>query len=233
MHTFVRLMLKGSMVAAVAMAAVTGCGGDDDADADADHTGDGGDGSGGAATAGSNSTSGTAGEAQSGAGAPPGGTTPGDSGAGPGGSTGTGGAGPTEGGAAQGGDGSIFGGAPSSGGAGGVATTVAKFCNTSSDDMTLRLEIGQGAGKVTFTAAPGECAPADGEPCSEIGSGQAVVISLYDDANDQLPLYVNPHRITEGESWIFTVETKGINTTWAARTIKAGVACEDVSFTDL
>jgi hypothetical protein len=99
--------------------------------------------------------------------------------------------------------------------------------------MTLRLEVGQGAGKVTFTAAPGECAPADGEPCSEIGSGQAVVISLYDDANDQLPLYVNPQRIGDGESWIFTVAKKGINTTWAARTLKGGVACEDVSFTDL
>jgi hypothetical protein len=213
------------------MAAATGCGGDDD-DA-TDNPGDGGDGSGGTATAGSSNTSGSAGEAQTNAGAPTGGTATGESGAGPGGSNATGGAAPAEGGAAQGGDSSIFGGAPNAGGAGGVAAAVAKFCNTSADGVTLRLEIGQAAQKITFTAAPGECAPADGEPCSEIPTGQAVLISLYDDANDQLPLHVSPKKIADGESWIFSIEKKGMNTTWAGNTLKAGVACEDVAFADL
>jgi hypothetical protein len=231
MQALVRLMLRGSLAAAVAMAAATGCGGDDDDGST--NPGDGGDGSGGSATAGTTSTSGSAGEMQTAAGAPGGGTATGDSGAGPGGSIATGGAAPAEGGAAQGGDGSIFGGAPGSGGAGQTAAAVAKFCNTSAGDATLRLEVGQGAGKVTFTAAPGECAPADSEACSEIDAGQAVIISLYDDANDQLPLYVNPQKIVDGESWIFSVEEKGVNTTWVARTLKAGVACEDVTFSDL
>jgi hypothetical protein len=224
-----KVLLNASLAGMVVLSVATGCGGDDDDDV---NTGNGGEDSGGAATAGTNQGAG-AGE-PSDAGATSGGESSGGAGVSPGG-TPNAGAAPAEGGASQAGAGSIFGGAPTSAGAGsGADAAVAKFCNTlGGDATTLRLEIGEGINKLTFTAASGECAPADGQACTEIPSGQAVIVSLYDEANDTLPLHVNPQKIGDGQSWLFFVEKKGANVIWSARTIKGGVACEDVGFSDL
>lgn len=224
-----KVLLNASLAGMVVLSVATGCGGDDDDDV---NTGNGGEDSGGAATAGTNQGAG-AGE-PSDAGATSGGASSGGAGVSPGG-TPNAGAAPAEGGASQAGAGSIFGGAPTSAGAGsGADAAVAKFCNTlGGDATTLRLEIGEGINKLTFTAASGECAPADGQACTEIPSGQAVIVSLYDEANDTLPLHVNPQKIGDGQSWLFFVEKKGANVIWSARTIKGGVACEDVGFSDL
>jgi hypothetical protein len=220
-----KVLLNASLAGMVVLSVATGCGGDDDDDV---NTGNGGEDSGGAATGGTDHGAGE----PSDAGATSGGASSGGAGVPPGG-TPSAGAPAAEGGASQAGAGSIFGGAPTSGGAGADAA-VAKFCNTlGGDATTLRLEIGEGINKLTFTAASGECAPADGQDCTEIPSGQAVVVSLYDEANDTAPLHVNPQKIGDGQSWLFFVEKKGANVSWSARALKGGVACEDVTFSDL
>lgn len=230
MRNIWKLILKGSLAGTVALAAVTACGGDDDDDG----MGAGGEG-GGSDTAGTSNgaSSNVAGEPGSQAGSASEGGATGEAGAPQGGTTpGSGGA-SADGGATEGGSGSIFGGA-SSGGAGAGDPASAKFCNTlGGDPTTLRLEVAQGVNKVTFTAASGECAPADGEACSEIQSGQAVIVSLFDESDDTLPLYVNPQKISDGESYVFAVEEKGNDTIWNVRALKAGVVCSDVTYADL
>jgi hypothetical protein len=244
MKALFKLMLKGSLVSMIAMAAATGCG--DDAD-DGDNDGAGGEDT---SAAGAKNTSGSAnvagdtgsdgGTSPGGGGAPDGGGegpgiggASGGVGSGDGGTMALGGAGPDPfGGAANGGAGSGYEGPP-----------IAKFCNTltlgKDDDgnplpTTMRLEVGVGVDKVTFTADTDECVPADGAVCSEVPSGAAVLVNLYDTADDTLPIDFANVEILENDQLIFfTTLTEEMDPIWDVRTVKPTFACEDITYDDV
>lgn len=239
MKALFKLMLKGSLVSMIAMAAATGCG--DDAD-------DGGnDGAGGEDTssAGAKNTSGSANVAgdtgSDGGTSPGGGGAPDGGGEGPGVGGASGGAGTGEGGtmAVAGGAGpDPFGGAASGGaGSGYEGPPIAKFCNTLIFDKmstTMRLEVGVGIEKVTFTAATDECVPADGNACTEVPTGAAVLVNLYDTENDLAPIDFANVEILENDQLIFyTTLTEENDPIWDVRTVKPTFACEDITYDDV
>jgi hypothetical protein len=240
MKALFKLVLRGSLVGAIAMATATGCG--DDAD---DGDGNGGEGNSGGSAAG---TSGAAGDDST-----DGGTSPGNGGTdaqgGQGGqTTGVGGSGAGEGGATTdtGGAGSDpFGGAANGGAVNEyMGPSIAKFCNTLVFDeggeggapgqpTTMRLEIGVGNDKVTFTAATDECVPADGEACTEIPSGQAVLVNLFDVDDDTVPIDFATANIAENDQLIFYTDIDNNAPIWNFRGLNPGFACEDVTYDDV
>lgn len=239
MKALFKLVLRGSLVCAIAMATATGCG-DDSSDGD----GDAGEGNSGGSAAGTKNTSGSAnagepsnGGSTSNAGAPSdGGTDSGTGGTGEGGSATEGGSGPNP-----------FGGAPSEGGATYDGPAIAKFCNTltfdpdgaggeggaSAEPTTLRLEIGEGDEMVSFTATTGECVPPDGEACTEIPTGPAILISLFDVDDDAEPLDFGPVEVLESEQWILYTDIANDQPIWNGGTLKPSFACEDILYEDI
>jgi hypothetical protein len=191
MNAFLKLMLKGSAVSAMALTlAAVGC-----SDSDKE-TKPGAGGESGGGKAGSATTGGSSSDAGSTNGGDPG-TEGGTGGV-------AGGAGPTDGGAA----GADVGGAGGAGGAGGVS--VARFCNnltfgTDADpmDTTLVLEIGTGASKVTLTATTGECGPIDGAACASIPLGPEVPVALFDADDLTMALYEGVIDSADGDNWVF------------------------------
>jgi hypothetical protein len=183
MNAFFKLMLKGSVVSAMALTmAAVGCS-DTDKETTPGAGGESGGGKAGSATGGSTTNGGD-----------------------PGTDGGTGGvaagAGPVDNGGAD------AGGAGGAGGANGVS--VARFCNdltfgTEADPMptTLILEIGTGADKVSFTATTGECAPADGAACSSIPLGPNVPVALFDADETSMPLHEGEIDSADGDNWVF------------------------------
>ena len=237
MKALFKLLLKGSLVGAIAMATATGCGDDS-----SDEGGEGGEGNSGGSTAGTQNTSGSAnagepsnGGSTSNAGGPSSAGAAGDGGT----DSGTGGTGAVggEGGSATGPN--PFGGAPSEGGASYEGPPIAKFCNTLSfdgADTTFRLEVGEGVDMVSFTASTGECVPADGAACREIPTGADIVVSLFDLDDDSAPLDFSPIEIVDNEQWIFYTDlTDGAEPTpiWNGGSLKAGFACEDIIYDDI
>jgi hypothetical protein len=242
-------MLKGSLVSLLAVAAATGCGDDSD---NGDGGGEAGEGNSGGAAAGEKNTSGSAnlaGETGSDGGTSPGsGGAPSEAGTGTaaGGASGgaSGGAGAGEGGTADGGGAgpAPFGGAAGGGGDSGYqGPPLAKFCNTvmsgtAEDPMptTLRLEIGAGVDKMTFTASSGECVPADGEACTEIPTGAAVLVSLFDVEEDTLPLDAATIEILQDEQLIFySAVNEAMEPFWDVRVVNPTFACEDITYDDV
>lgn len=191
MNAFLKLMLKGSVVSAMALTlAAVGCS-DSDKETKPGAGGDSGGGKAGSATNGGSSSD---------AGTPNGGD-PGTDG-GTGGVAG--GAGPTDNGGAAGAD---VGGA---GGGGAAGVSVARFCNnltfgTEADpmDTTLILVIGTGADKVTLSATTGECAPADGAACASIPLGPEVPVELFDADDPTTALYAGEIDSADGDNWVF------------------------------
>jgi len=204
MKAFYKLMLKGTVIGSVAFVmAAAGC------SSDKTDT---------AATGGTDNKAGTKGSTAG---------SPSEAGTGTAGdTTGTGGkSGNTPGGATSGGtnEGGAAGGTPpitsnaggpdiafggdGSGGAGGAGTgpSVGKFCNTLSfggNDVTMVLEIGEGASKVTFKAVTGTCAPADGHACTMLPQGANVPIVMYDNDDPTTVLDSGSADIAPGEDWI-------------------------------
>jgi len=235
MKALYKLVLRGSVVSALALVtAAVGC---SDTNKD-DETGAGGE----PGKAGSSSTAGSSNNPGGAGGDAP--TTAGTAGAG----GAEGGAGPTEGGAAG------AGGAPvdrpdivfSAGGdgAGGASDepAVAKFCNSltfgtddNPMDTTMILEIGEGNDKVTFTALSGTCAPADGAECKPIPLGDAVPVALFDADAPDTALDEGTIKSRGGSNWIFYTDL----TEEAEPTPIVGgapfesPACEDIIFEDV
>jgi hypothetical protein len=236
MNALFKLTLKSSAIGALAFfAAAAGC----SSSSDDDNPGAGGDSS---TTGGTNSDAGkssTAGTSHSG----------GDNSGTGGAKNGTAG----EGGAGKGGapdvesvggspDIEFGGGGDSAGGAGGAGTgtgpAVAKFCNTltyQGASTTMILEVGEGAEKVTFTAAYGECVPADGDACEEIPLGKEVLVQMFDADDPSTALDFGSVKVKEGQDWIFYTEVENDQPVWNAGTLKAGsgVSCEDVVWDDI
>jgi hypothetical protein len=240
MNALYKLMLRGSVVSALALlTAAVGC---SDTDKE-DETGAGGEPAG---KAGSSSTAGSSSNPGGAGGDAP---TPTAGTAGAGGAEG--GAGPTgttEGGAAgAGGAGSdrpeiVF--SAGGDGAGGASDvpTVAKFCNSltfvvdgEEADTTMVLEVGEGADKVTFTALSGTCAPADGAECKAIPHGADVPVTLFDADDLDTALDEGFIKSRGGASWIFYTDlTEGASPS----PIVGGApidspACEDVIWEDV
>lgn len=231
------LILKCSLAGAVALAVASGCGDNKD---DETPSGEAGEGNSGGSSAGSKNDGGSKSDAgsTSDAGEPSNG-----------GSESVGGAGPDAGGAANAGSGGsdLFGGAPGTGGAAGTpyeGPPVAKFCNTlyfGDDPTTFRLEVGTGNDKVTFTAASGECVPADGNACTEIPSGEAVTVALFDVDADTDPVDFADIAISENTQYLFVTDTdtvvvdqmEEIVPIWSGGSLKAEFACEDVTYDSL
>ena len=245
MKALFKLILKGSLVSMIAMAAATGCG--DDADnGGTDNEG------GESSTAGTKNTSGT----KNSAGEPStdGGTSTGNGGTdaqggdttGVGGASGgSGGSGAGEGGIDSGGAGpDPFGGAANGGAVNEyMGPPIAKFCNTLLFDeneggapgvsTTMRLEIGTGLDKVTFTASTDECVPADGDACTEIPSGPAVVVNLFDVDDDTLPIDFATANIAENDQLVFYTDVDNNGPIWNVSALNPGFACEDVTYDDV
>jgi hypothetical protein len=208
MNALMKVVLKGSIVALVATGLATGCGTDKD-DGTGGEAGDTGGGT--KNTAGTKSNEGGGGSDPVG-GANEGGSAPGGSASG--GEKTAGGAdvgGESQGGAAQGG--------AAQGGASGFA--VGKFCNgvelTSDDDgdggaapvpedVTFRVELGEGDAMVSFTAKSGECAPADGEACTPIPVGADIPYKMFDADTDTELDSGMIKSIVDGEEWFFWSE---------------------------
>jgi hypothetical protein len=229
-----KLALKGSALCAlVFLSAAAGC------SSDSNDTPSGG-GTGG--SAGSSSKAGNTSKAGSNAAA---GDNSGTSGS-P--TTGTGGAPGGEGGANAGGAPETpnagspgnplsFGGESSAGGAG-TGPAVAKFCNTlTADDMdtTMILTVGEGLDKVTFTATTGECVPADGDACTEIPVGEAVLVMMADGDAPAVPLDTGIAKIQAGQDWIFYTDLDAGQPIWNGGHLNknAGFTCEDITYDDI
>lgn len=223
MNGLFKLVLRGSVVGALAvLTTAVGC---SDSNKD-DETGAGGEpGNGSSSSSGSsNSPGGAGGEAPTpmagaaGSVGPEGGGAP----------TVEGGAGGSAAGGAGGAGGDAAGGAGErpeivfsvgGDGAGGAADepTVAKFCNSltfdpdpdndpdidDQVDTTMVLEVGEGVDKVTFTALSGTCAPADGAECKAIPHGAEVPVALFDADDLTEPLDSGVIKSRGGASWIF------------------------------
>jgi hypothetical protein len=247
MKALFKLLLKGSLVSAIAMATATGCG-DDSSDDD----GDGGEGNSGGSAAGTKNTSGSAGEDSTDGGTSTGtggtdaqggqttgvGGTSGGSGAGEGGATTDAGGAGTDpfGGAASGGAGNEY-----------MGPAIAKFCNTLTFDpdgaggeggaspqpTTMRLEIGVGNEKVTFTAATDECVPADGAACTEVPTGAAVLVNLFDVDDDTVPIDFATIDIAENDQLIFYTDVDNNAPIWNVRGLNPGFMCEEVTYDDV
>jgi hypothetical protein len=215
MNALTKVVLKGSILALVAAGLATGCG----TDKDDTTTGDAGDNGGGTkSTAGTKNNVGGGG-AKSVGGASDGGAAAAPGGAASGGEKTAGGedsGGAAQGGAAQGG--AAEGGA-AQGGADGAA--VAKFCNgvelgsdedgeggapPVSEDVTFRVELGEGDAMVSFTAKTGECAPVDGAACTPIPVGADVPYKMFDAETDTELDAGTIKVIADGEEWFFWSE---------------------------
>ena len=237
MNALLRLALKGSAIGAVALlTAAAGC---SDSDKD-DNDGAAGDSTtGGTTNGGSSSNAGDKGT--------PGGDkgTAGDDGN-AGGTSNAGGdaTGGVDNGAGGGTD-IVFaqGGDANAGGAGTGGPAIARFCNDLTigpDDehqepTTLRLEIGEGADKVTFTATTGECAPADGEACAEIPTGTDVPIQMVDPSAPNLVLDSATATVRSGQNWLFYTD---LTDEQEPQPIFNGGAlespvCDDIIYTDI
>lgn len=241
MKALFKLMLKGSLVSMIAMAAATGCG--DDAD-DGGNDGAGGEDTSAAGTKNTSGSANVAGDTSSDGGTSPGGGgAPDGGGEGPGVGGASGGVGSGEGGTANGGGAGPdpFGGAASGGaGSGYEGPPIAKFCNTltfgtEQDPMptTMRLEIGVGNDKVTFEASTDECVPANAVACTVIPTGAAVLVNLFDVDDDTLPIDTATLEIVQDEQLLFFTDIDGQNPVWAARTINPSFACEDITYDDV
>ena len=217
MNAFLKLMLKGSAVSAMALTmAAVGCS-DDDKDTKPGAGGESGGGKAGSATSGT--------------------TNGGDPGTDGGTGGVAGGAGPTDNGGASGAD---AGGAGGAAGANGIS--VARFCNdltfgtqAAPMDTTLILEIGTGADKVTFTATTGECAPADGAACSSIVLGPDVPVALFDADDTTQVLYEGSINSEAGDNWIFFTDLSADDppSPIAQGQAITNAACEDITFDDV
>lgn len=244
MKALFKLVLKGSVVSALALAtAAVGC-----SDSDKDEpAGD----AGGAGKAGSSSTAGSSSHAGSNNGGDTStGGTPGEGGASGGATPGQGGAAPGEGGASgEGGAGGakerpdiVFSSGGDGAGGAGDGPAVARFCNsltfgTEDDpmDTTMILEIGTGADKVTFTAVSGTCAPMDGEACKAIPLGTDVPVALFDADAPDTELDSGTIVSRGGANWIFYTDLTEGN---SPSPIVQGApidspACDDVIFEDV
>jgi hypothetical protein len=156
--------------------------------------------------------------------------------------SGVGGAGASAGGAAG-----AVGGAGGAGGDAGPA--VGKFCNTLSfgstdvggqggaagapnTDVTLVLEVGEGAAKVKFEAISGTCAPMDGNACTTIPSGPDVRVVMYDKDVPTSLLESGTAEILPGENWIFVTELVQGQPTFDGGPLDVAT-CESVNYEDL
>ena len=206
MNAFFKLMLKGSAVSALGLVmAAVGC-----SDSDKETTpGAGGDSGGGKAGSPSAAGSSTDGGDPS---TSDGGTAAGGVATTPGGAE----SGGAEAGGAEAG-GAEAGGAAAGGAGGADGLSVAKFCNNltfdpdidndpnidDAENTTFILEIGEGADKVTFTAATGTCVPADGNACKPIPLGAETPVVLFDADAPTTPLDSGSIDSADGDNWIF------------------------------
>jgi hypothetical protein len=243
MKALLNVMLKGAVVGTVATLLAVGCGdNNDDNDNPGGEAGEGGSGGSSGGTKNQAGTKSDAGDGNGGA-ASPGAGAPGEGGSGAAtGGAATGGA--PEGGSAGGESGPdpFAEGGAGLGGASYEGPAIAKFCNSltfgpEGEEMptTFRLEIGEGNDKVTFTASTGECAPADGDACTVIPTGEAVPIRLFD-VDGQDPLDDATGTITADEQYVFItdLDTSGAEPfpIWNALFVNPKFTCEDVTYTD-
>jgi len=123
-----------------------------------------------------------------------------------GGSPGTGGTG----GSGTGGGGS--GGSSGTGGTG-TGTAVGKFCSDITYNgaaISLRLEVGSGANKITFVTSSETCTPVVNTACTSIPLGSAVVVTLIDPSTTPpTTLYANTANIKAGQAWVFFASFNG------------------------
>jgi hypothetical protein len=232
MNTLLKLMLKGSVVSAMALTmAAVGC-----SDSDKETPGAGGDdGKGGSnAQAGETSKSGSTNGGDSGdAGAKSEGGAAGDGGAEAGGAAGDGGA-QASGAAGEGGSG---------GASEGVAS--AKFCNTLEVDpdqdpetdnsvpATLILQVGEGADAVTFTATTGQCVPADGVACTVVPTGPEVSVQLFNATAPTVAIDAATVEIVDGERLLFFSDVDANGAIWNVAAAGEGVTCEELTYADV
>jgi hypothetical protein len=221
MNTLLKLMLKGSVVSAMALTmAAVGC-----SDSDKETPGAGGDdGKGGSnAQAGETSKSGSTNGGDSG-----------DAGA------------KSEGGAAGDG-GAQASGAAGEDGSGGASEGVAsaKFCNTLEVDpdqdpetdnsvpATLILQVGEGADAVTFTATTGQCVPADGVACTVVPTGPEVSVQLFNATAPTVAIDAATVEIVDGERLLFFSDVDANGAIWNVAAAGEGVTCEELTYADV
>ena len=139
---------------------------------------------------------------------------------GPGGSPGTEGGTTSVAGKATGGSGGSrpSGGSTATGGTagsgtGGGGTAVGKFCSDityNSASISLLLEVGSGANKVSFVTKSETCTPLVNTACSSIPLGSAVAVALIDPStNPPTTLYLNTANIKAGQAWVFFASFNG------------------------
>jgi hypothetical protein len=238
MNTLLKLMLKGSVVSAMALTmAAVGC---SDSDKEKAPGAGGDDGKGGSnAQAGETSKSGSTNGGDSsnvgGGGAKADGGAAGDGGA------------KSEGGAAGNG-GAEAGGSAGEGGSGGASdgNATAKFCNTLEFDpdqdpetdnsvpATLILQVGEGADAVTFTAITGQCVPADGVACKVVPAGPDVLVQLFNATAPTVAVDAAPLEILDGERLLFFSDLDDDNAAiWNVAAANEGVTCEELTYDDV
>jgi hypothetical protein len=235
MNALFKLTLKSTAIGAIAFFAVaSGCSSNTE-----DDTGAGGDSS---TSGGSSSTtagkSGTAGAKDNTGGDPSttGGAPSGTAGASLGGESSGGGAIESNQG---GGPDLIFGQGGDGAGGAGTGPAVGKFCNTlekGGKPITLRLEIGEGAEMVTFTAKTGQCAPADGKACTPLPLGTDVLIQMFDNSAPTVVIDAGTADILPGEDWILFTDLDETGATPQPifdGGVVTSVACEDVVYDDI
>jgi hypothetical protein len=97
------------------------------------------------------------------------------------------------------------GGTSGSGGSGGIA--VGKFCSEvtfSGAPISLRLEVGSGANKVTFVTSSRTCTPLVTKACNPIPLGSAVLVTLLDPStNPPTVLGATTADVLAGQAWVF------------------------------
>jgi hypothetical protein len=130
----------------------------------------------------------------------------------------------------------IAGDAGGAGGAGGASAggAGAGGAGAGSTDVTLVLEVGEGAEMVKFTAVSGTCSSADGDMCVGIPQGPQVPIIMYvkDDPTqilDEGTADIRPG----GEYVLYTALDQSSLPIWAGAHLPAGTACQDVIYTDV
>ncbi len=234
MKALYKFALKSSAIGAIAfLAAAAGCS-DTSKDDTSGAAGDTGNSGGSSSTAGSSSKAGT-----TSGGDDSGGATTAAGGTAAGGESSSGGAPELVG--SGGGPDLIFGqGGDVGAGGAGTGPAVGKFCNTlerGGKSTTLRLEIGEGAAMVTFTAKTGECAPVDGNACTELPLGTDVLIQMFDEAKPSTVIDAGTADILPGENWILFSEIDESSGTpepvFNGGVLPGSAACEDITYADL
>lgn len=240
MNSLLRFVLSGSAVGVVAIMVASGC----SSDSDGGTPTEGGDSGGGTAgSSGSPSKGGSTGnqggngnggspEAGTGGTDAPGGASPGGSDAG-----GSGGAaaGSDTGGVNAGG--MDAGGANAGGGGAGAGVAVGKFCNPltfgeAEESTTFRIDIGEGAAKVSFTADSFECTPIVGTACTPLPVGENIPVALFDLDDPSAPVDEKTIDILDGEEIYFEADAPEglpVINAFTSNTL----VCQNTDYTDI